>query len=81
MLLPDVVTRNNDICADNKHKYYCICRRPSFELMIASDGKHWGIEWYHYGCVNIKIGQKVSWFCENCTIKNKKKLKKLNDST
>ena len=40
VLLPEVATHKNDICADNKQKYYCICRRPCFELMIAGDSKH-----------------------------------------
>ena len=79
VLLPEVVTRKNDICADN---YYCICRRPCFEPMIACNAKHCDTEWYHYACVNIRIIPKRSWFCENCTGKNKKKItKKLDDST
>ena len=82
MLLPEVVTRKNEICADNKQKYYCICRRPCFQPMTAFDAKHCDIEWYHCTCVNIKIAPKGSWFCENCTAKNKKTLKtELNDST
>ena len=80
MLLPEVVNLKNAICADNKQKDHCICRRPCFEPMIACDAKHCHIEWYHYTCVNITIAPKVSWFCENCTAKNKKTRKKLNDS-
>ena len=71
VLLPEVVICKNNICADNKHKYYCICRRPYFEPMIACDAKHCDIEWYHYTCVNIKIAPKGPCFCENCTAKNK----------
>ena len=81
VLLPEVVTCKNDICADNKQKYYCICRRPCFEPMIACDAKPCDIEWYHYACANIKIALKGSWFCENCTAKNKKEIEKLNEST
>ena len=44
VLLPEVVTRKNDICTDNMQKYYCICRRPCFEPMIACDAKHCDIE-------------------------------------
>ena len=40
VLLPEVVTCKNDICIVNKQKFYCICRRPCFELMIACDAKH-----------------------------------------
>ena len=41
-----------------------------------NDAEHCDIEWYHYACVNIKIAPKGSWFCENCTTKNKKKITK-----
>ena len=82
VLLPEVVTRKNDICADNEQKYYFICRRPCFEPLITCDAKHYDIEWFHYVCVNINIAPKGSWFCENCTTKNNKKTtKKLNDLT
>ena len=46
VLLPEVVTHKNDICADNKQKYHCFCRRPCFEPMIACDAKHCDFEWY-----------------------------------
>ena len=82
VLLPEIVTRKNDICADNKQKYYFICRRPCFEPTITCDAKHCDIEWYHYACANIKVAPKGSWFYENFTAKNEKKImKKLNDST
>ena len=82
VLLPEVITRKNDICADNEQKYYCICRRPCFEPLITCDAKHYDIEWFHDVCVNINIAPKGSWFCENCTAKNNKKTtKKLNDLT
>ena len=61
MLLPELVTGKNDICADTKQKYYYICRRPCFEPMIACNAKHCDIEWYHYACVNIKITLKVTF--------------------
>ena len=81
VLLLEVVTHKNDICADNKQKYYCICRRPCFEPMIACDDKYCDTEWYHYACVNIKYAPKESWFCENSTAKNKNNIEKLGDST
>ena len=82
VLLPEIVTRKNDICADNKQKYYCICRRPCFESIIACDAKHCDIERYHYAYLNIKIAPEGSWSCDNRTAKDKKEIgKKLNDST
>ena len=74
MLLLEVVASKNDICADNKQKYYLICRRPCFEPFIACETKHFDIEWYHYAFENIKIVPKGSWFCDHCTAENKKKI-------
>ena len=48
ILLPETVTRRNDVCLDNKQKNYCICNRPCFELMIACDRPNCKLEWYHY---------------------------------
>ena len=58
--------------------YYCICRRPCFEPLIASDANNFDIEWYHYACVNIKIAPKRFWFCKNFTAKNKTKKQQKN---
>ena len=78
VLLLVIVTRKNDICAYNKQNYYCICRRPCLEPIIACDAKHCDIEWYHYACVHIKIVPKGSWFSENCTAKTNKKMTRKN---
>ena len=31
VLLPEVVSRKNDLSSGNKQEHYCICQRPYFE--------------------------------------------------
>ena len=65
-LLTEIVTRENDVCPDNKQKYYCICHRPCFEPMIACNKPNCTTEWYHYPCVNVTWAPKGEWICPNC---------------
>ena len=77
LLLPEIVTRKNNICADNRK-----CRRPCFESIIACDTKHCDIERYHYAYLNIKNAPEGSWSCDNRNANDKKEIgKKLNDLT
>ena len=73
VLLPEVVTRKFDICADNKQRNYCYCKRPCFEPMIACDNTDCTIEWFHYACVQIARAPRGSWFCPDCVSKRKSK--------
>uniref|UniRef100_A0A914DSJ1 Zinc finger PHD-type domain-containing protein n=1 Tax=Acrobeloides nanus TaxID=290746 RepID=A0A914DSJ1_9BILA len=47
---------------------YCTCKQVSFGDMICCDNNKCPIEWFHFGCVNIKVkptkGKK--WFCPDC---------------
>ena len=52
-ILPELVTRNNDLNNVNCNKFYCYCKRPIFLPMIACDGTACKIEWFHYACVNL----------------------------
>ena len=65
-LLPEIVTRRNDVSLDNKQKPYCVCKRPCFEPMIGCDKPGCEIEWYHYTCVNVTRAPKGSWICPQC---------------
>ena len=53
MLLPEVVTCTNVVCADSKQKYYSIYKRPYFESMTACDVKHSDTDWYHDARVQL----------------------------
>ncbi|XP_047142692.2 uncharacterized protein LOC124816975 [Hydra vulgaris] len=66
-LLPEVVTRKNDVCLDNKQKYYCTCKRPCFEPMIACDKPGCKVEWFHYSCVKITRAPVGPWICNSCS--------------
>ncbi|TFK25011.1 hypothetical protein FA15DRAFT_668879 [Coprinopsis marcescibilis] len=46
---------------------YCYCNRVSFGEMIACDGPHCGLEWFHLGCVGLTEPPEGEWYCENCT--------------
>ena len=60
ILLPEIVTRRNDVCLDDKQKNYCICNRPCFKPMIDCDRPNCKVEWYHYACVwKWHVHQKV----------------------
>ena len=66
VLLPEIVSRKNDLSSDNKQKHYCICQRPCFEPMIACDKPGCEVEWYHYVCMSINRAPKESWICPKC---------------
>ena len=70
-LLPEIVTRRNDICVDNKQQYCCICKRPCFEPMIACDGIDCKTEWFHYACVDVSKAPAGNWYCVDCRTASK----------
>ena len=66
VLLPEVVSRKNDLSSDNKQKYYWICQRLCFEPMIVCDKPGCEMEWYHYVCMSITITPKGYWIYPKC---------------
>ena len=64
--LPEIVTRRNDMCLDNKHKNYSICNRPCFEPMIVCDRPNCHVEWYYYACAKVTRALNGSWICPSC---------------
>ena len=66
VILPECITRKHDPNNEHSQKLYCSCKRPSFEPMIACDGKDCQVEWYHYVCVGITRAPKGSWICPSC---------------
>ena len=68
ILLPEIVTRRNDVCVDNKQKKSCICNRPSFESMITCDRPNCKVEWYHYACMKVIRAPKGSGTCPHCLV-------------
>lgn len=75
VVLPELVCRKNDPENEKPELQYCICKRPSFNPMIACDNTECEIEWYHYSCVNIKRAPEGSWFCPQCKESSKNKVK------
>ena len=56
-ILPECITGKQDPNNEHSKKFYCSCKRPSFEPMIACD---------HYACVGITRAPKGSWICLSC---------------
>ncbi|KAL7060093.1 hypothetical protein AAHC03_09879 [Spirometra sp. Aus1] len=47
-------------------RVYCLCKKVSFGEMIACDNKRCPIEWFHFGCVDIRVQPKGKWYCPQC---------------
>lgn len=62
-----VPTDENDVY-DPDEPTYCYCDRVSFGQMVGCDGEHCTREWFHLGCVGLKVapGKSVKWYCEDC---------------
>ena len=65
-ILHDIVTHTSDISFQNDRKLFCICQRPSFGPVIASDPQDCAGEWFHYPCVSITRAPKGKWYCTQC---------------
>ena len=54
--------------AERSNNLYCYCQCPYDEVseMIACDGDHCQIEWFHFECVGIMIPPKGKWYCPDC---------------
>lgn len=63
--------------ADPHEERYCLCRDVSHGAMVACDNATCSVEWFHLGCVGLKIGprRRESWYCPNCRGENDKELK------
>lgn len=51
---------------DEDEKRYCWCHNVSYGDMIACDAPNCPYEWFHYGCVNLTVAPKGSWYCPSC---------------
>ncbi|KAK2607645.1 hypothetical protein N8I77_006308 [Diaporthe amygdali] len=49
-----VPTDENDVY-DPDEPTYCYCERVSFGQMVGCDGEHCKREWFHLGCVGLKV--------------------------
>uniref|UniRef100_A0AC34G5M0 PHD-type domain-containing protein n=1 Tax=Panagrolaimus sp. ES5 TaxID=591445 RepID=A0AC34G5M0_9BILA len=47
---------------------YCICKEISYGEMICCDNEGCKIQWFHFGCVGLKIKPKrgLNWYCIDC---------------
>ena len=74
VILPELVTRNDDPANEKQNKLYCYCNRPSFQPMIACDSVTCKHEWFHFACANVlrTPSENKKWFCPDCSKKIKK---------
>jgi hypothetical protein len=40
-----------------------MCHNVSYGNMILCDNKDCDIEWFHVGCVGVKLPHKGAWYC------------------
>uniref|UniRef100_A0A0N5AFI8 PHD-type domain-containing protein n=1 Tax=Syphacia muris TaxID=451379 RepID=A0A0N5AFI8_9BILA len=61
-------TDNCEIAAVNlsDEPTYCLCNRVSFGDMIGCDNEKCTVEWFHFGCVQLKSKPKGKWYCPLC---------------
>ncbi|KAF4453607.1 hypothetical protein F53441_3752 [Fusarium austroafricanum] len=47
---------------------YCYCNGVSYGEMVACDADECPREWFHLGCVGLKVAptSKAKWYCEDC---------------
>lgn len=45
---------------------YCLCKQVSFGDMIGCDNDKCTVEWFHFGCVQLKSKPKGKWYCPLC---------------
>ena len=55
---------------------YCFCQRVSFGDMVGCDNDECPYEWFHFECVNLVKEPTESWFCSECTAKEKSRKKR-----
>jgi hypothetical protein len=63
---------------DENEPKYCYCRQVSYGEMVACDDKNCEKEWFHLGCVGLKVAPRGEWFCPDCTKRHKMQGKKTN---
>ena len=61
ILLPEIVTRKSDPSNNNDREVFCLCKRPSFGLMMTCSGISCDSKWFHYKCIGITRAIKGKW--------------------
>jgi inhibitor of growth protein 3 len=55
---------------------YCYCQQVSFGEMVGCDGADCKREWFHLPCIGLTSPPKGQWYCQDCSVKYKKKDKR-----
>ena len=52
---------------DDFTEIYCFCCTPAHDKMIACNGDHCEMEWFHVECVGLDYENlPLNWMCEDC---------------
>ncbi|KAL4312775.1 hypothetical protein GQ457_01G032850 [Hibiscus cannabinus] len=63
-----------DLPVDPNEPTYCLCNQVSYGEMVACDNPDCKIEWFHFGCVDLKDQPKGKWYCPDCAaLRNRRK--------
>ncbi|GMJ01844.1 INHIBITOR OF GROWTH 1, ARABIDOPSIS THALIANA INHIBITOR OF GROWTH 1 [Hibiscus trionum] len=63
-----------DLPVDPNEPTYCLCNQVSYGEMVACDNPDCKIEWFHFGCVDLKEQPKGKWYCPDCAaLRNRRK--------
>ncbi|KIY45999.1 hypothetical protein FISHEDRAFT_48556, partial [Fistulina hepatica ATCC 64428] len=46
---------------------YCFCQKKSYGNMIGCDNTACPYQWFHVGCVGVKLPMPDKWYCPECT--------------
>ena len=68
IFFPEIITKRNYVCLDNKQKNYSICNKVWVEPVIACDRLNCKVEWYHYECLIVTRAPRGSWICSPCLV-------------
>jgi hypothetical protein len=63
---------------DDDEPKYCYCHQVSYGEMVACDDKNCEKEWFHLGCVGLKVAPEGEWFCPDCRKRHQLQGKKTN---
>ncbi|KAE8731885.1 PHD finger protein ING1 [Hibiscus syriacus] len=63
-----------DLPVDPNEPTYCLCNQVSYGEMVACDNPNCKIEWFHFGCVDLREQPRGKWYCSDCAVmKNRRK--------
>jgi hypothetical protein len=57
-----------DADCDEDVNLWCLCSEPEYGRMIQCTNEDCPIQWFHYGCINIRRRPRGDWLCPDCSL-------------